>query len=111
MVPVAFVINYFVVKYFVVSTLGYIKAYIENIELDIMQKLNLKFIYEHNSLVVVHSAIGILAVVNKADKCLKYCIRTINTSSGKNPIITYLYPDKEKNIIITENRGQSGVYR
>lgn len=35
----------------------------------------------------------------------------MSTSSGQKLVITYLYPDKESNVIIAENKGQSGVYR
>lgn len=35
----------------------------------------------------------------------------MSTSAGKNPVRTYLSPDKEIDRIIVENKGQSGVYR
>jgi len=41
----------------------------------------------------------------------KGCIRTMSTSSGQEPVKTYLYPDKESNTIIVDNKGQPGVYR
>ena len=73
---------------------------------------NLKFAYKYNSSVVVlNRATGILAIVNKTDKCLNYNKRTVNTFSGKTPVRTYFYPDKEKDMILAENKGQSGVYR
>lgn len=94
-----------------------------------------------SSLVVHNRAIGTLVVVNKDQRlkhssCFHSNTRlrssypgidkimlidcsigsvnskiTINTSSGKNPVITYLYPDKESNKILVENKGLSGVYR
>lgn len=38
-------------------------------------------------------------------------IRKMSTSSGKNPVKTYHNPDEERDLIISENRGLSGVYR
>lgn len=35
----------------------------------------------------------------------------MSTSSGQEPVKTYLYPDKESNTIIVDNKGQPGVYR
>lgn len=37
--------------------------------------------------------------------------RTMSTSSKLVPIRTYLNPDKEKESIINENKGRTGIYR
>ena len=39
------------------------------------------------------------------------CKRTIFTSSGLEPVKVYLNPDKEKELIISENKGRTGIYR
>jgi hypothetical protein len=51
-----------------------------------------------------------LAVSKIVDKGLMHSKRTINTS-GKTPVRTYFYLDKESNVILSENKGESGVYR
>nr|AMX22294.1 GIY-YIG endonuclease [Cryphonectria parasitica] len=47
---------------------------------------------------------------NKPYPRLNNSMRIINTS-GKNPVRTYLSLDKEINVILADNKGQSGVYR
>jgi hypothetical protein len=62
--------------------IGFIKAYIENVVLYTMQILNLNVSYQHNRSVVVHNrAVSTLAVVNKADQCLKHscCLHSNST--------------------------------
>jgi group I intron endonuclease len=38
-------------------------------------------------------------------------IRTMSTSTRQNPVRIYPYPDKDRKIILDENKEQSGVYR
>lgn len=37
--------------------------------------------------------------------------RTMSTSSKPVPVKVYLNPDKEKELIVNENKGRTGIYR
>lgn len=37
--------------------------------------------------------------------------RTMSTSSKPVPVKVYLNPDKEKESIVNENKGRTGIYR
>lgn len=39
------------------------------------------------------------------------CKRTMSTSSKPVPVIIYTNPDKEKELIVNENKGRTGIYR
>nr|QBM31562.1 hypothetical protein [Arthrobotrys musiformis] len=40
----------------------------------------------------------------------KGCIRTLSTLSELKPVLTYINPNKEKELIIKQNKGKCGIY-
>ena len=61
--------------------------------------------------VTKHQTIGILLSRPYTPVVISDGKRTMSSSSKPVPVRVYLYPDKEKELIVNENKGRTGIYR
>lgn len=80
--------------------------------LSLIRNLILKVNYNSMSVATKYQTTGkLLSRPCSPVSLASNCKRTMSTSSKPVPVIIYTNPDKEKELIVNDNKGRTGIYR